>query len=200
MKQVGAVILAAGMAKRMGRSKLDLDWKDGGTIVGHVVSTFVAGGANPIIVVSGDHRESVEASLIDAPVELTYNPEYQAGGMLSSIRVGLVSMMESEAEAALVMPGDLPFLQSTTIKELVRIWHRDQKPILAPSFEMRRGHPVLLAREIWPEVIEEGPWSSLRDMLEHHQVVHIDVGDLGIRRDIDTDEDYQQGLSLIEGE
>ena len=54
---VGAVVLAAGIASRMGRSKLDLDWPTGDSVLGRVLDVLILGGADHLVVVTGGHRD-----------------------------------------------------------------------------------------------------------------------------------------------
>ena len=67
--------------------------------------------------------------------------------------------------------------------------------IIAPVYGGRRGHPVLIPREAWPEVVALGPQDTLRTFLRRHasQIHIIEVDDPGIHADIDTPADYDSG-------
>src|SRR5439155_13450237 len=96
---VGAVVLAAGRASRMGSNKLLLD-AGGKPLVCHVVEAASEGGCHFVTVVYAD--ESVREAVGDQ-VRLVYNPN-AATGMASSLRAGLENQRD-EVAAALVMLG-----------------------------------------------------------------------------------------------
>lgn len=189
---IAAIILAAGESVRMGRPKLSLPWKGGQSMIAHVVEGFSRGGAAPIVVVTGSDREEVESCLLDAGVTLVHNPHFARVEMVSSAQTGLKEMDELPVEAALICPGDLPLLKVTTVEELIQTWHRNPCPILIPSHAGRRGHPLLVAREMWPDIQAIKPGASMRDFLHEHEarIEYLPVEDMGIRRDIDTPQDY----------
>jgi molybdenum cofactor cytidylyltransferase len=189
---IGAIILAAGESMRMGRPKLSLPWMGGPSMIAHVVEIFISGSADPIVVVTGSDKEEIESCLKGVGVTLVHNPHYADEEMLSSIQIGLQEMDQYEVEATLICPGDLPLLKESTVAKLVQTWHRNPCPILIPSHAGRRGHPLLVEREQWPYIKAIKPGSSMRDFLQEHEVLiqHLPVEDLGIRRDIDTPQDY----------
>lgn len=192
-KQVAALILAAGRSRRMGIPKMGLPLEDGQALIAHVASTFKRSGAEPVVVVTGAHRSEVEAALEEEAVLLEYNQDYKQGGMLRSIKVGLRSVAQGSAAAVLVCPGDLPALKVATVKALIAAWDGGEGALLAPSFQMRRGHPVLIGRAHWEAIQRLPEGSSLREFLETRagSLGYIVVEDPGINQDLDTPEDYQ---------
>ena len=63
-----------------------------------------------------------------------------------------------------------------------------------PVYGARRGHPVLLPRRTWPQVMALDPGESLRTYLRLHaaDLRQVDVPDPGIHADIDSPEDYER--------
>jgi molybdenum cofactor cytidylyltransferase len=59
---------------------------------------------------------------------------------------------------------------------------------------MRRGHPWLIARSLWPEVQNLLSGNTLRDLLNAHteQLHYLDVKTSSILQDLDTPQDYQR--------
>lgn len=161
-------------------------------MITHVVEIFSNGGAAPIVVVTGGDKEEIEACLQNVRVILVHNTHYADGEMLSSIQIGLQEMDQHEVDATLICPGDLPLLKAMTVEELIQSWHLNPCPILIPSHSGRRGHPLLVEREQWPDIKAIKPGSSMRDFLQEHEALiqHLPVEDPGIRRDIDTPQDY----------
>jgi len=57
---------------------------------------------------------------------------------------------------------------------------------------MRRGHPWLIAREFWGEVLQLRAPESMRDFLNFHKndIVYVEHDSPSILQDLDTPEDY----------
>lgn len=189
---IAAVLLAAGQSRRMGRPKMVLPWKGGETMIAHVAQVFVEAGADPVVVVTGADRELVEGALEGLPIRFVHNPDYSAGGMLSSVQAGLASLTMPEIEAAAVAPGDIPFLMPETVQALLERWRARPTPLLAPSYERRRGHPMLLARAEWPGVMALERGKTMRDFfrVRAEEIDYLVVDDRGVLRDIDTPKEY----------
>ena len=193
---IAAVLLAAGQSRRMGRPKMILPWKDGQTIIAHVARGFVKAGADPVVVVTGADRELVERALEGVPVRFVYNPAHAEGGMLSSVQAGLESLTMPEIEAAAVAPGDIPLLMPETVRTLLERWRARPSPLLAPSYERRRGHPMLLARAEWPGVMKLEQGKTMRDFFRARaeEIDYLVVDDPGVLADIDTPGQYEEGI------
>jgi CTP:molybdopterin cytidylyltransferase MocA len=57
---------------------------------------------------------------------------------------------------------------------------------------MRRGHPWLIARELWGEVLQMRPPESMRDFLNAHKdnIFYMEYDSPSILQDLDTPADY----------
>ena len=62
-----------------------------------------------------------------------------------------------------------------------------------PSYRMRAGHPILLPRGLWPEILNCS--DTLRTVLAAHrdQTHYLDVDTPTVLADLDTPEDYAAG-------
>lgn len=191
---VGALILAAGIARRMGRSKLDLAWPVGGSILGRVLDVVIGGGVKYPVLVSGGHREQVESITFERRIPAVFNPDYETSGMLTSIAIGLAALEATPAGSALIMPADHPLVKPETISALIAAWRDQPERIWIPSHERRRGHPVLVPRDLWLALANEDGHQGLRSFLDRHanRIEHLNVSDAGIRMDIDDQETYQR--------
>lgn len=192
---IAAVLLAAGESTRMGRPKLTLPWREGQSVISHVVGRFREAGADPVVVVTGGDREAVEGALVGSGAQCVHNPDYQQGGMLSSIRAGLNHLLASEAQGALVAPADLPRIAAATIRSLIDRRRQEGADLIVPSYTMHRGHPVLIGRNLWKEVLNVPEGETLRDFLRRWagQIDYVLVEDAGVIQDMDTLEDYERG-------
>jgi molybdenum cofactor cytidylyltransferase len=189
---IAAIVLAAGMSRRMGEPKMVLPWGQT-TVIGQVVNVLAQSGIDEIVVVTGGARDLVEAALQGFPVRLVLNPRYIEDEMVYSLQAGLFALTE-EVEATLVALGDQPQIESGVVQAVLDAYHLSKAALVVPSYKMRRGHPWLIARSLWPEVQNLLSGNTLRDLLNAHteQLHYLDVKTSSILQDLDTPQDYQR--------
>ena len=146
---VSAVVLAAGMSRRMGTPK-QLLRIGGETILERTLKNVRASAVAEIVLVLGFAAESVEKEISTERVKIVHNQEYQQG-MGTSLRAGLAAV-DAGASAALIVLADQPFVRPETLNRLIAC-HQESKPqIIIPMYKGFRGNPVLLDRSVFPEV------------------------------------------------
>jgi CTP:molybdopterin cytidylyltransferase MocA len=184
---IGAIVLAAGSSSRMGRPKALLPAKpDGLSFVDAVVLTACAGGASVVRVVVAPGFERPKPYYV-------VNPDPDAG-MLSSIHRGL-DAMDDKLEAVLVWPVDHPYVTIETVAAMISAFRADGPPIVVPTCEGRRGHPVLFSERVIPEVYAADPARGATAVVHaHDDRLELSVDDRGIITDIDTPDDYADHL------
>jgi molybdenum cofactor cytidylyltransferase len=197
---IAAIVLAAGLSRRMGRFKLLLPW-GATTVLGQVVATLKAAGVGQIIVVTGHRADEIAAEVEGSGARTVVNPDYASGEMLSSIRAGIRALIppgQQEAQdlprAALLCLGDQPQMEAVTVQRVLETagalgWNTT----VIPSYRMRAGHPILLPRGLWPEILDCP--DTLRTVLAAHrdQTHYLDVDTPTVLADLDTPEDYAAG-------
>jgi molybdenum cofactor cytidylyltransferase len=188
---ISAIILAAGQSKRMGQPKMLLPWGQS-TVIEHVISTFLSAGIEDLIVITGGARDQVERAIGPYPVRKIHNEEFAAGEMLSSIQRGLRAV-PSQTQAALIGLGDQPQVQEKNVQWICEAYHAGKSGLVVPSFQMRRGHPWLVARPFWEEILALKPPESPRDFLNSHahEIHYVNVDTPSVLADLDTPEDYR---------
>lgn len=189
---ISAIILAAGLSRRMGQPKLLLPW-GGLTVIEKVITTFLNAGIEEIVVVTGGAREQVENVIEPYSVRKIHNSHHAAGEMLSSLQLGLREL-PAEVQATLIGLGDQPQVQEESVHLVCEAYQERKSNLVVPSFEMRRGHPWLVARPLWDEILELKPSESPRDFLHRHaaEIQYVEVATSSILADLDTPEDYQR--------
>jgi molybdenum cofactor cytidylyltransferase len=189
---IGALILAAGKSTRMGRPKMLLPWQ-GSTIIRSVVNSYLAAGISEVIVVTGGVRREVEELLADLPVQLVFNPLYENGEMLDSLKIGLRSF-SSNVEAAMIALGDQPKIGQAEISQVVEGYIETPAPLVVPSFQMRRGHPWIVERRLWKEMLGLELPRTLRAFLKEQaeMIYYVNIDNSSILMDMDTPEDYER--------
>jgi molybdenum cofactor cytidylyltransferase len=201
---VGAIVLAAGRSSRFraagGSATTKLVEELGGRpIVRMAAEAALASRARPVIVVTGHARSSVEAALAGLEVERAHNPEFSRG-LASSLRVGLAAM-PADVAGALVLLGDMPWIEARLIDALIAGFLANPLALAAaPTHEGRRGNPVLLGRGLFDAALRlegDGGARRLVDALEAGALVEIEAPGAGATIDIDTPGDLadaRQGL------
>jgi molybdenum cofactor cytidylyltransferase len=189
---ITAIVLAAGDSKRMGQPKMLMPWGKS-TVLQTVISTIRSAGITDILVVTGGARRQVEA-LVGTTAQTIYNENYPEGEMLSSIQTALIAKMDDEADAALICLGDQPQVTEGSVRQVCDTFRVSNSPIVVPSYQMHRGHPWLLARPLWAELIAlKWPLTS-RDFLNGNatQIKYVEMDTPSIIEDLDTPQDYEK--------
>ncbi len=184
---VAAVLLAAGKSSRMGRCKPLLPLGDG-IVIQRCLDTLQRGGVNEIVVVVSIHGEEVARAAREHPVLIAVNPD-ELGDMASSIRIGR-DTVSPETSGIIVALCDYPLVVPGTVQALIDQHAKHPECIITPTCQGRRGHPLLLPREILEELTEG---KTLRDVLNKDAARICDVAleDAGILIDMDTPDDYR---------
>lgn len=192
-RRVSAIVLGAGMSARMGRSKPLLAWGDT-TVIEQIIRQLQAASVSDIVVISGAQAEAVAEAAGRAGARCVHNPDYATGEMLSSLKCGLRAL-DRDVSAALVVLGDQPSLRAINVRRVLLAYAEGRGTIIAPSHVMRRGHPILIDRRCWQEILDLPPDSAPRDVINRHgdDIAYVECDD-SILRDIDTPEAYQDEL------
>jgi len=162
------------------------------TVIEHVVTTFLKAGLEELLIVTGGAQAEVEKAVARHPVRRIYNPDYAAGEMLSSLQCGVRALSE-RAQAALIGLGDQPQVREGSVRAICEAYQAGKSGLIVPSFQMKRGHPWLVARLLLDEILALKPPETLREFLNRHADViqYVNLDTASILADLDTPEDYQ---------
>ena len=186
---IGAVILAAGQSRRMGRNKLLLPY-GAATVIETVVTEVTACAAvTAAVVVTGHEPDRIAALLAASPVRCVFNPAYARAEMLVSLQVGLRAL-SAEVQAALVVPGDHPRLRRDVIQCVIDEYQPGA--LVIPSYRLKRGHPILIDRGWWAELLALPETATLREFIRAHEdhIRYVVVDTNSVLQDLDTPDDY----------
>ncbi len=189
--EVGGLVLAAGLSTRMGAIK-QLFPIEGKPMVARVAQLLLNSGVRHVVVVVGHAQDAVEEAVQSLPVQTVFNPRYQNGEMIDSVRAGL-GTFPSYITAALIALADQPFFKRKTAHALLAAYHAGSSSIYQPRHKRRHGHPLLLHSAIWPDVMNAPLGTTLRDIIHSHRDrrCSVSVDDPGILIDIDWPEDLR---------
>lgn len=190
-RSVGAIVLAAGQASRMGEAKVLLPWTKHHNILEHIIQQLHRSRIDHIRVVTGWYADDVKKITKKMGVEAVHNRAYKTGEMVSSLKAGLRAM-PANVEAVLVVLGDQPRIQPKVIHEVLTAYAEGYGDLIAPSYQMRRGHPILIGRKYWSELLDLRNFESPREVINAHadEIHYITVDTDSVLQDVDTPQDY----------
>lgn len=194
---IGAIILAAGESRRMGRQKLLLPYA-GRNVIQHIADAATTSRVDRTIVVTGHEPERIHDALQGFNVTFAQNDRYKEG-MLTSIRTGLAAMPEV-LEAFMVVLGDQPSLSSAVIDILIDGFRASEKGVVIPWINDDSGHPIIIDAAYREEVMTKFDDTGLRGLIygRPEEIHRLPVTDPGVLRDMDTPADYERELRALE--
>jgi molybdenum cofactor cytidylyltransferase len=191
---IAGLILAAGESTRMGTDKALLLYRDR-TFLETIAQAFRDAGLERITVVLGHHAEEIRGKTNLEGVEVVVNENY-ARGQTSSLQAGLRKLAGPEVEAVVLSLVDHPGISAETVRTIVARFRETQCAVVVPTYQNQRGHPVLIARGLFDELLRLSPDSGANAILRRHysEKGMVETNDPGILLDIDTPEAYQNLL------
>lgn len=188
---VSGIILAAGSSSRLGEPKQLLEL-DGRPLLQHVIDVASAARLDDIVVVVGHDSQRVRASVtLPANARAVFNPDYPLG-QSTSLKRGL-DAAHSDAGAAVIILGDQPRLRADTIRRVVEEFEGGDVAIVRARFNGVPGHPVVVARRLWPLLREIDGDRGARDLIaaSPENVKDVEVG-ADAPQDVDTWQQYEE--------
>jgi molybdenum cofactor cytidylyltransferase len=181
------MVLAAGLARRMGRAKLLLPL-DGKPIVRWSVEALLPH-VDALIVVTPPDDAALRAALDGLSVRFVANPNPEAGQGTSIAAGG--AALPAETEAVVIALGDQPRVPDRLVGELLVALRREGKAIAAPVYQGTQGTPVVFAASVFGELRalhgDAGARAVVRRDPARVAVVSVDAP---MPPDVDTPEDY----------
>jgi molybdenum cofactor cytidylyltransferase len=177
------LLLAAGGARRFKSQKLVASHR-GAPLVSHAARALRSA-TDATIVIVGHDADAVSQALAGIDVRIVENLDW-ARGLASSISRGVESM-PTAAEALVVAVGDQPGLDRAVVEAVIARWRETGRPIVSASYRGARGHPVLFARTVFPELRELQGDAGARLLIERSpdRVSYVEV-DAEMPPDVDT--------------
>jgi molybdenum cofactor cytidylyltransferase len=189
---IAGLILAAGESSRMGTPKATLTYR-GCTFLERIVQTLREGGLTRIVVVLGHRAEEIQQQVKMEAAQVVINPAYRFG-QTSSLQAGLQSLVADDLHAVLLCLVDHPAVSAETVKRIVATFRECDAPVVIPTYHGRRGHPVLIGRQLFEELLgltsDVGADSVVRRYRPASQFVEVE--DEGIVIDVDDPESYRR--------
>ena len=163
---LAAVILSGGASRRMGSPKALLSYQ-GASFLEHLLSVTRHPAIGVRRVVLGPDGDTISQQVALAPEEIVLNREWERG-QLSSIHAALRSL-PAGTEGMLLCPVDHPLVSATLVNNLIVTFLETRTPVVLPTFEGRRGHPVIFSAAVYDELLRAPLETGARAVVWAHK-------------------------------
>ena len=184
--QIGALIVAAGMSSRMGDFKPMLSIGSI-SVAQRVIATLSQSGVSKIVMVTGYNATILERHLSGNGIIFLRNENYETTQMFDSVKIGL-RYLQDKCDKVLFTPVDVPLFTARTAATILASGAK----LACPMCEGKQGHPILIANELIPEILNDCGEMGLKGAMDRcsEPLMRIDVDDPGTIHDADTPEDF----------
>ncbi len=118
---------------------------------------------------------------------------HEEEGMGTSIATGVAAT--PNARGWLILPGDLPLIQASTLKAVAQALKDHQ--VVMPMYDQQQGHPVGFAASCGPDLMALRGDQGARRVVQAHGPAHrLPCDDIGCVFDVDTVERLQQAEAM----
>ena len=187
-----AIILAAGASLRMGQSKQLL--KIGNeSLLRKTIRSVRDSGVDQTLVVLGSNEQGHRNEIIDLPIHVVSNSEWQKG-MGSSLKCGVhfVTRIFPYWETILVAVCDQPLLTVDHLKKMINVHLSTKSAIVASMYAGAPGVPVLFHRSMYKTLVDmadqQGAKKIIKDQIESASLIAFPQGAI----DLDTPHDLEK--------
>ncbi len=193
---VAAILLAAGESTRMGTPKALLDW-GGQSLVEYQVAQLMQLTIDDVVVVLGHRADQIRPVVEKAGARVVINELYERKGRASSLRAGAGAVAD-ETRVVLVLNVDQP-RPHALIARLLQTHREHENLISVPTFEGKRGHPVVLDGWLLPDLrsVRERT-QGMRALMTRYEASVVDVpfdSDV-VLLDINSPDEYERAKAI----
>ncbi|MDG5787911.1 nucleotidyltransferase family protein [Evansella sp. AB-P1] len=199
---VSAVILAAGMSRRMGCTKQLMKLGDS-FILERVIKNVMSLPFEEIVIVVGHQKEKIkrEISIHSSIIKWVYNEKYEKG-QSSSFLTGM-EFVPSSSSSVMFFLGDQPFIQRNSMLTVFETGIKGMKKqsdpfVVRPYFQKTPGHPIFFGNYKQLDFSNVSGDHGGKALLKNvNKMVNIYMNDPHIAFDIDTPEDFEKAKWMI---
>ena len=197
MSTVSAILLAAGESRRMGELNKLMLAVDGEPLLCRTVKTLLASRLAEVVVVLGHQAEAARILLQRLDVQTVINNDYREGQM-SSVHCGLAALTRS-CDGVMICLTDQPLLTDQDIDFLIDAFERRDGSIIVPTYQGRRGNPIVLAYAHRAEILDGERNLGCKRLIELNPelVTTVEMDNDHAVFDLDTPEDYTRLQSRL---
>jgi molybdenum cofactor cytidylyltransferase len=175
----------------MGTPKALLD-AGGSTFIERVIQAHRAAGCDRVLVALPTSDGPIAAKAIEAGAQVVVNPSPEEGP-IGSLRAAL-GVLPDSVEGISFCPVDHPLIHEGTVRQLIKVFKQSRAPLVVPTFDGKRGHPVLFGKALFTELRSDALPEGARTVVHRHldATVSVPVDDKGTIIDIDDMAAYEE--------
>ena len=142
---ISAILLAAGLSKRMnGENKL-LKKIYNTPLINHSVKNILSSAVDELIIVLGHEEDILKKVIIKSQkIKFVSNKNFK-NGMSSSIKIGLKNLSE-KCESFFISLGDMPLVGNNIYNKIIKL--RDNNKIIVPTYKGQQGNPIMFPKSL----------------------------------------------------
>lgn len=191
-KKIVSVVLAAGEAKRMGKTKQLLPWGKH-TLIEHVIAQHLQTKVSEVYVVLGANFEEIMNQIKKYPVKILENTAWRLGLGTSIVAAAHHFAKEKvEAGGILITLADQPLLDAGYLNAMLQIFDKNSDKIVATAYEKKCGVPAVFPISYLDALSELSGDKGASQLIHAEKCNVIVVNSDGKTTDIDTPEVYLQ--------
>ena len=195
------LILAAGESIRFKQNKLLAEIEPQKRVIDYLIEHLYVSNLDHIVFVLGHSADLIIneiKSLNSTKIRFIINNAYKKGGMTSSIKTGFNFILNNykSVDAVLITPADIPFITSIVWNKIIEVFYlnNQKNKIIIPKYKGKKGHPILLSKEIFPSIQKISEKSQgLKAIISKYwdEILFLDTTQPGILFDIDDPKDLE---------
>lgn len=191
MNKIAVVVLAAGNAKRLGRSKQLLPWGNS-TLLEHIVKNVLTVDAYKFFVVLGAYSNQIIEKTNLSEATLLINSKWQQGlGSSIASAITEIDNKYSELSAVLLVLADQPFISSVHLNAMIKLHLTEKESIIITKKENYKGVPVLFPKKFFGELMSLSNDEGAKQIVNRNKNCVKEIVSQDNIADIDTFEAYE---------
>ena len=188
MKNISAVILAAGSGKRIGTPKLKLKIGEDyfvNLIVSKIKSTGIE---NILCIIREADKDWFKKFALPVSYAVNSNPE---SGMVHSVLLGINHFKDSSA--IVIFPVDHPTVKPETLASLIKVFSENTSSIIKPRFKNQSGHPIIIPKCLFHYALKSNGNDNFKTIIQSSNlpVIYVNIDDEGILKNINLKSDLE---------
>jgi molybdenum cofactor cytidylyltransferase len=191
---LAAAILSAGESRRMGTPKALLPYR-GSTFLEHLIEVTRHPRVGVLRIVLGAGAEVIRDTLRLEEASVVINDEWEKG-QLSSIQAAVRSLSAAGTEGMILCPVDHPLVSASLVARLIEEFDSSGKLVVLPTYQGRRGHPLIFRASLYDELLQASPTVGARQAVWAHQeeVLEVATEEEGIILNLNDPETLRKAL------
>jgi CTP:molybdopterin cytidylyltransferase MocA len=169
----------------------------GRTFLEHLLDAARHPRISPVLVVLGPHADQIRKQVALDPASVVINPDWELG-QLSSIQAAVRHLQAApeETDGLMLFLVDHPLISAALVDRLVAEFYRSGRAIVLPTFQGRRGHPVIFARQLYDELLAAPLDKGARTVVWAHakEVLEVPTEEEGVVMNLNDPETFRRAL------